>query len=170
MREVVPACLTIWPCVKPGIGTGYVKGAPLDGFSCKGYLSGMGIEEGLAVGNSYYLYAWTTTESPVYENGGKASILRQGFSVQLWLSWNLLCRLSWPWTHRDPLCLGLKACTTTIWLRVNLRNRKHTVCLELVCPKLRDILRKHSWIFKAESSEAPHFGDHCGTEWQRTTL
>lgn len=40
------------------------------------------------------------------------SYLRQGFSVlQLWLPWNLLCRLDWPQTHRE-LCLpsdGIKS-------------------------------------------------------------
>jgi hypothetical protein len=45
-------------------------------------------------------------------------LLSQGYSVQPWLSWNSLCRLVWPWTHRDPPAsaswvLGLKVCTTT---------------------------------------------------------
>jgi hypothetical protein len=43
---------------------------------------------------------------------------RQGFFVQVWLSWNLICRPSWPWTLKDlpastSLVLRLKACTTT---------------------------------------------------------
>ena len=38
-----------------------------------------------------------------------------------WLSWNLLCRPSWPQNYRDPLAsiswvLSLKACSTTAWL------------------------------------------------------
>jgi hypothetical protein len=41
--------------------------------------------------------------------------LRQDFSVLPWLSWNSLCRPSWPWTQRDlttspSWMLGLKAC------------------------------------------------------------
>jgi hypothetical protein len=32
--------------------------------------------------------------------------LRQGFSVQPWLSWNSLCRPGWPWTQKSTcLCL-----------------------------------------------------------------
>jgi hypothetical protein len=33
---------------------------------------------------------------------------RQGFSVQPWLSWNLLCKPGWPWTQKSAcLCLCL---------------------------------------------------------------
>lgn len=48
----------------------------------------------------------------------KIHFLRQGLTLQLWLSWNLRCRPGWPRTHKVPLAplsymLGLKACTTT---------------------------------------------------------
>ena len=37
-------------------------------------------------------------------------LLRQDFSVYLWLSWNSLCRRGWPWTHRDqPASASLSA-------------------------------------------------------------
>jgi hypothetical protein len=48
---------------------------------------------------------------------------RQGFSVQLWLSWNSLCRPGWSTTQKSPAStsrvLGLKACTTTAWFRLH---------------------------------------------------
>jgi hypothetical protein len=28
--------------------------------------------------------------------------LRLGLTLQLWLSWNSLCRADWPGTHSDP--------------------------------------------------------------------
>ena len=42
---------------------------------------------------------------------------RQGLTMQPWLTWNLLCRLGWPRTHRDLLAsasqeLKLKACAS----------------------------------------------------------
>lgn len=44
-------------------------------------------------------------------------LLRQGFTLRLWLSQNSVCIPSWPWAHRDLLTfssqiLGLKTCAT----------------------------------------------------------
>ena len=60
--------------------------------------------------------------------------LRQGFSVQLWLSWNSLSRPGWPHTHRDPPAsaswvLGLKAYITTVQLLLFALVRR--ICLRL---------------------------------------
>ena len=45
--------------------------------------------------------------------------LRQGFSVQSWLSWNSLCRPGWLELRNPPASasqvLELKACSTTAW-------------------------------------------------------
>lgn len=50
--------------------------------------------------------------------------LRQGFSVQAWLSCTLLCRGGWPWTRDLPTfaspVLGLKAFTTISGLELNI--------------------------------------------------
>lgn len=46
-------------------------------------------------------------------------LFQQGLTLQLWLSWNVLCRLGWLQTHRGlplPSELGLKACNTMLGL------------------------------------------------------
>jgi hypothetical protein len=45
--------------------------------------------------------------------------LRQGFSVEPWTSWNLLCRPGWPLTQRSAcLCLlSVGVCATTAQLQ-----------------------------------------------------
>jgi hypothetical protein len=49
------------------------------------------------VGNAHYLCSTPHTHTQP-----------QSFSVYLWLSWNLLCRLGWPWTHKDQTSFGIK--------------------------------------------------------------
>ena len=63
-------------------------------------------------------------------------VLRLGFSIKPWLSWNSLCRSGWPQTQKSTAStsrvLGLKACATTPGLRILIL--KHFLCLYSSCP------------------------------------
>lgn len=60
-------------------------------------------------------YSWNSLISQLnwwtlghcFKGGRKLFVLETGscYATLVWLSWNSLCRLHWPWTHNPPLLL-----------------------------------------------------------------
>lgn len=45
-------------------------------------------------------------------------VLKQGFTMELWLPWNSLCRPGWPWNYREPPASASRVLASTLFLEI----------------------------------------------------